>query len=88
LQLHDPSIWQYINSIPDVELYGAMLRLKTQLISFVRKRLWDQAKSKGASSGELIRLREVLNPNYLTIGFARRFASYKRGYLLFMNKKD
>jgi len=85
--LHDPTIWQYINSIPDVELYGAMLRLKTQLISFVRKHLWVQAKAKGASSSELIRLREVLNPNYLTIGFARRFASYKRGYLLFMNEE-
>lgn len=87
LQLHDPTIWQYINSIPDVELYGAMLRLKTQLISFVRKHLWVQAKAKGASSSELIRLREVLNPNYLTIGFARRFASYKRGYLIFMNEE-
>ena len=64
-----------------------MLRLKTQLIAFIRKKLWIQAKERGASLSELIRLREVLNPNYLTIGFARRFASYKRGYLLFMNEE-
>jgi starch phosphorylase len=87
LQLHDPTIWKYINNIPDVELYNAMLRLKTQLIAFIRRKLWNQAKARGASSAELIRLREVLNPNYLTIGFARRFASYKRAYLLFMNEE-
>ena len=86
-QLHDSDIWNYIDTIPDIEIYDARIRLKTQLIAFIRRQLWSQAKAKGASSSELIRLRELLNPNSLTIGFARRFASYKRAYLLFMNEE-
>lgn len=86
LQPYDPFVWNYVDNIPDIELYNAFQRLRSRLLAFTRMRLWKQAKNKGASSSELLRLREVLNPNSLTIGFARRFASYKRAYLLFMDE--
>ncbi|MDY6821019.1 MAG: alpha-glucan family phosphorylase [Deferribacterota bacterium] len=87
LQLYDKSVWEYTPNIPDIELYNARLRVKAQMLAFIRKRLWKQAKAKGASTSELIRIRDLLDHNAMTIGFARRFATYKRAYLLFMNEE-
>jgi starch phosphorylase len=79
----DPQIWDNIDDIPDAEIWEAHKRRKRQLISFVRESVTAAATQRKASNAELRRLQEVLDPETFTIGFARRFATYKRATLLF-----
>jgi starch phosphorylase len=78
----DKSVWDQTDQIPDEELWSTHQRCKDQLIVFARKRLIAQMQRRGRCQGELRQAEEVLDPEALTIGFARRFASYKRGDLL------
>ncbi len=79
----DPRTWDTINDIPDAELWEAHRRRKRRLVQFVRERVHDFALQRKASAAEVRRLSEVLDPDAFTIGFARRFATYKRATLLF-----
>lgn len=74
-------------SIPDIELWRTHERLRERLVDFVRRRLQQQIMARGGRSWELEVAENVLNPEALTIGFSRRFASYKRAYLLFKDKE-
>ncbi|HJL43504.1 MAG TPA: alpha-glucan family phosphorylase [Myxococcales bacterium LLY-WYZ-16_1] len=77
----DPAVWESVENIPDEELWRIHCELRMQLISFVRKRIVNQATSLGSSmhaDGGV----DALNPDALTVGFARRFATYKRATLL------
>ncbi len=76
-------IWQRSDKIPDVELWRVHQRRRERLVFFARNRLHQQLKRRGASQAEIKGAWSVLNPAALTIGFARRFATYKRGTLLF-----
>ena len=78
----DKSVWEPVEQIPDEELWSVHQRCKEQLIVFARKRLMSQMQRRGRCHGELRQAEEVLDPEALTIGFARRFAAYKRGDLL------
>jgi starch phosphorylase len=82
-RLTDEKTWEQVEDIPDQELWEAHRRRKRRLLQFVRERQVDFAKKRGASSAELRRASEVLDPEAFTIGFARRFATYKRATLLF-----
>jgi starch phosphorylase len=82
-RFNDPAIWKQIDDIPDEELLDVHRRRKRRLISFVRLRQHSSAVRRQASSLEVLRSKEVLDPNAFTIGFARRFATYKRATLLF-----
>jgi starch phosphorylase len=79
----DAKIWELIRDIPDQELWEAHRRRKRRLINFVRERMVKFALARKASNAEVRRLAEVLDPDAFTIGFARRFATYKRATLLF-----
>jgi len=79
----DPRTWDTIDDIPDAELWEAHRRRKRRLVQFVRERVHDFALQRKASAAEVRRLSEVLDPDAFTIGFARRFATYKRATLLF-----
>ncbi|HTC36892.1 MAG TPA: alpha-glucan family phosphorylase [Bryobacteraceae bacterium] len=79
----DPRIWDLVDDIPAQELWEAHRRRKRYLVSFVRERVVAAAVARKASSAEQRRLAEVLDPDTFTIGFARRFATYKRATLLF-----
>ncbi|OGS34388.1 MAG: alpha-glucan phosphorylase [Elusimicrobia bacterium RIFOXYB2_FULL_49_7] len=79
----DQSIWEAITHIPDAELWRSHERRRERLVSFARERLKAQLLRRGASPNEVEMAQEVLDPEALTIGFARRFASYKRGTLIF-----
>jgi starch phosphorylase len=79
----DPSFWEQIKDIPDEELAEAHRRRKRRLIAFVRERQVESASRRKAAAAEIRYASEVLDPNALTIGFARRFATYKRATLLF-----
>jgi len=78
----DKSVWETIEQVPDEELWRTHQRCKEQLIVFARKRLKAQMQRRGTYHTELNQAEEVLDPDVLTIGFARRFVSYKRGDLL------
>ncbi len=75
-------LWEAMDQIPDEELWRIHQRCKEQLIVFARNRLKAQMQRRGTYHTELNHAEEVLDPEALTIGFARRFASYKRGQLL------
>jgi len=81
----DKTQWKMIDQIPDEELWQIHKRCKEQLIVFVRNRLKSQMQRRGTYHTELNHAEEVLDPEALTIGFARRFAGYKRGNLLLKN---
>jgi len=78
----EAKIWLNIENVDDGELWETHLNLKSQLIEFVRRRAVEQAKRRGEPREELQRLERVLSPDALTIGFARRFATYKRANLI------
>jgi starch phosphorylase len=81
-EIVDKSIWQNIDQVPDEEMWRIHQRSKERLVGFVRSRLKRQLQRRGAFHTELSWAEEVLDPEALTIGFARRFATYKRGTLL------
>lgn len=78
-----PSAWKPVGRIPDEELWRAHVEQKQELVSYVRKRLRWQMERRGTPERELIQADFALDPDALTIGFARRFATYKRATLLF-----
>jgi len=78
-----PKVWDDIAEIPAAELWEAHRRRKRRMIAFVRERAAARAAERNAPGSEIKRLQEVLDPEALTIGFARRFATYKRATLLF-----
>jgi glycogen phosphorylase len=75
-------IWEGIETVDDGELWETHLSLKSRLLEFVRRRAKEQAERRGESPETLLRLNRVLSPDALTVGFARRFATYKRANLL------
>ncbi len=81
-EMFDKSLWSNIDQIPDEEIWRMHQRCKTRLVSFSRNRLKEQMQRRGTYHTELNWADEVLDPDALTIGFARRFATYKRGNLL------
>ncbi|MEM9293056.1 MAG: alpha-glucan family phosphorylase [Acidobacteriota bacterium] len=82
--LSDPgNAWEQIRAIPDRELWEVHLAQKARLGRFTLSRTREQLSRHGASPGQLRRAAELYDPNTLTIGFARRFATYKRANLVF-----
>ncbi len=76
------STWEEIENVNDGELWETHLSLKSQMLDFVRQRACEQARRRDEPDETLNRLIRVLSPDALTIGFARRFATYKRANLL------
>ncbi len=81
----DNTVWKRIESIPDAELWRTHERRRERLVAFARGRMKKQLLGRAAPPAEVARAEEVLDPDALTIGFARRFATYKRGTLIFRN---
>ncbi|HUY14952.1 MAG TPA: alpha-glucan family phosphorylase [Terriglobia bacterium] len=75
-------IWEGIEGVDDGELWETHLSLKSRLLEFVRSRAVKQAERRGEPAKTLQRLSRLLSPDALTIGFARRFATYKRANLI------
>jgi starch phosphorylase len=81
----DTDVWKSVHDIPDEELWRTHVRRRERLVAFARRRLREQIISQGGSQAEIRGAGEVLDSTTLTIGFARRFATYKRATLLFRN---
>lgn len=82
-RVDDPSIWQEIESVPDEKLWAVHCTRKEKLIEFIRQRLKQQYLRHGEGPQRLMQVDEVFDPKALTLGFARRFATYKRATLIF-----
>ena len=78
----DVPLWKKIDEIPDAELWRIKELRRAKLVEFVRKSLREQLTRRRVSPSEINLADEVLDPKALTIGFARRFAPYKRANLL------
>lgn len=81
--IYDDSVWDRINEISDEEIWALRLLNKYKLINFCREKIKDKWIYLGADKEKLKETESILNPDALTIGFARRFATYKRGDLIF-----
>jgi glycogen phosphorylase len=81
----NPDIWKDVDGIPDSELWRTHERRRERLVAFARRQLRRQLERAGVAPSELEAADEVLNPDTLTIGFARRFATYKRATLIFQD---
>jgi starch phosphorylase len=77
------AVWERVEQIPDEELWRSHERLRARLVAFARRQLRHQLEHRGAPQSEREGAVEVLDPDALTIGFARRFATYKRATLMF-----
>ncbi len=83
-EVNSPEFWQKMadpDFISDEELWALRYKLRRELIEFARRRLLLQLQR--TTQGDFIRFDQLLNPDALTIGFARRFATYKRAPLVF-----
>ncbi len=84
-RIYNISTFEAVDSIPDEELWSTHVELKHKMIGFVRDRLKAQKLANGESMEAVRQVDSFLDPNALTIGFARRFATYKRANLIFRN---
>ena len=78
----EPGMWQGIENVDDGELWEAHLILKAQLLEYVRDHVIEQSRRRGEPVEIQQRLTRALSPDTLTVGFARRFATYKRANLI------
>jgi starch phosphorylase len=78
----DPEVWERIAEAPDDELWRAREQARERMVTFVRRRLKEAATTRGLTGSDVAWTDQVLDPRVLTIGFARRFATYKRATLL------
>lgn len=79
--------WEKIAAAPDEELWEAHHKNKQSLVTFIRKKLGDDLAARGYIPTRILRLSRLLNPEYLTVVFARRFARYKRAALILKDKE-
>jgi starch phosphorylase len=81
----DPAIWDRVLEIPDEELWTARNALRNYLFAFIRERARSRWKEEHVTAARVVAAGTLLDPNALTIGFARRFTGYKRPELIFHN---
>ena len=79
----NPKIWEKIYNVPDEEIWKTRLALKNKLINYIRDQFRDTWLKNQGDPSRVVSLMDKINPNALLIGFARRFATYKRAHLLF-----
>jgi len=84
---HNHEMWKKIQDVPDSKIWGIRKKLKKDLFDYIKTRLLDNLSSRQENPTLVLEMIEGFNENALTIGFARRFATYKRAHLLFKNLK-
>jgi len=81
--LDDPDLWSALDQVPDAQLWAVRLHLKRKLAFYMRERVRDRWTVGGYHPVQVVASGLLINPYALTIGFARRFATYKRADLIF-----
>ena len=82
-KIHKNDTWEKINNIPDEELWNVHMERKERLLTLVKENITNRLRNAGMHYEEIKEITSKLNPNALTIGFSRRFATYKRATLIF-----
>ncbi|MBO8138293.1 MAG: alpha-glucan family phosphorylase [Desulfotomaculum sp.] len=85
--ISNQEVWEKVQNIPDDELWSVRKKLKEKTLHYVRENLKEQRKNNRESIKRIMEVDNYLNPEALTIGFARRFATYKRATLLLRDKQ-
>jgi len=78
----DMTVWSLAERIPDTEVWRTHERRRERLVAYARRQVYAQLVKRGAGASEVAKAEEILDPEALTIGFARRFATYKRATLI------
>lgn len=86
-QVTQRQMWEKLDHVPDQELWRVHRLLKERMLTFVRSSLKQQRSRNREPAQRILEVEEYLNPDILTIGFARRFATYKRATLLFRDRE-
>ncbi len=81
--LHQVDVWKKIHDIPDDEIWQAREKLRENLILFIKNRINEYWVRRRKDPKQIVAIEQNIDEKVLTIGFARRFATYKRAYLLF-----
>jgi alpha-glucan phosphorylase-like protein len=81
----DIDLWEHIYKIPDEEIWSIKQSLRLKTIAYIKQRFTDTWIQRHENPKQITEVLGKLNPNALTVGFARRFATYKRAHLLFRN---
>lgn len=81
--MHKDSVWEKVKNIPDDKLWDVHIDRKVKLMNLIKKSTTERLRRSGYSYEEINEINQSLNPNALTIGFSRRFATYKRAALIF-----
>lgn len=82
-----PGAWAGVEGIPDEELWAVLENQRGQLVRFIRRRLQNDLERRTSVRPEFALVNSILDPRILTIGFARRFATYKRGTLMITDRE-
>ena len=85
-EVDDPTVWQALEQVPDGELWEVHQQRKEIMVAAVRRRAQEQYLRYGEGTRRLQQAEHLLNPHALTLGFARRFATYKRATLIFRDE--
>jgi starch phosphorylase len=83
MNISSAKTWKAIDKIPNRKLWELHRHNKAKLFEMARKNIKEQMERNGEQPGEIMKVDNMLNPDILTIGFARRFATYKRANLIF-----
>ena len=75
-------MWNVIQNVDDAEIWKMRQQKRKDLIDYIKVKMAADYQARGEAPSSMVRIKNTLNPNTLTIGFARRFATYKRGNLL------
>ena len=81
--MYQDKVWEKINTIPDEKLWNVHNERKAKLLKLVKENTTERLRRSGYSYEDINEIVSKINPNALTIGFARRFATYKRATLIF-----
>lgn len=81
--LSNPDVWKAIYEVPDKEIWATRMALKNKLIDYIRLQFRENWLKNQGDPSRIVSILDKINPNALLIGFGRRFATYKRAYLLF-----
>ena len=79
----DPALWEKLDAIPDEELWAVRQTLRAELFTFIRERSRQRWAAERVNPTQIVRSGTMLDPDVLTIGYARRFTAYKRPELIF-----
>lgn len=83
----NPLVWSKINAVPDEKIWNLKQELRKEMFTAIKEMLAEQMRTRNESPALIDATLRALRDDVLTIGFARRFATYKRAHLLFMNEE-